>query len=75
MTFLRLIINAETMVMSSKKRARAPSPEQLHYVRAFLESRFGHRPIELTRLKPRDILQFVSDHGEDDPTILLLLKH
>jgi integrase len=37
---------------------------RLCYVRAFLESRFGHRPIELTRLKPCDIRQFVSQYSE-----------
>jgi site-specific recombinase XerD len=38
---------------------------RLHYVRAFLENRFGRRPIELTRLKPKDIQQFVSHHSDE----------
>jgi len=45
--------------------APATRSNRLHYVRAFLESRFGRRPIELARLKPKDILQFVSHHGDE----------
>lgn len=44
--------------------APATRTNRLYYVRAFLESRFGRRRVELTRLKPSDILQFVSHHGE-----------
>ena len=45
--------------------APATRANRRHYVCAFLESRFAGRPIELTQLKPRDILQFVFDHGEE----------
>jgi integrase/recombinase XerD len=38
---------------------------RLHYVRAFLRNRFGHRPIEFTRLKPSDVLQFVFQHSQE----------
>lgn len=45
--------------------APATRINRLHYVRAFLKSRFGRRPFELTRLKPSDILQFLSHHSEE----------
>jgi integrase/recombinase XerD len=37
---------------------------RLHYVSKFLPSVFRNGPIDLTRLKPRDIQQFVIRHGE-----------